>query len=314
MPLISIITPVFNGSRYLPATLDSIIAQTERDWECIVVNDGSKDNTWEIIQEFMRRDPRIRGFNCANRGAAEARNFGVTQSSPDSKYIIFMDSDDLFTPDALSTLATAAAANPQMVGSHGLPAYINGTGKPLDPAVPIDFCRNRIGVRGRHIVPIPIDEPTDLGVLLADGLHPPGLFLVRRDIVQRIGPMDPTLWPANDWDYWIRAARLGVFAFVNKVIVHYRQHSSNATTNWDITFEMTRKVRYKSFYSDQNTPAQKDLMRDYYLAWNKHKIHEKWPEFRAAIRRGQITRAATLACHIAAHRYCIIRGYPTLRA
>jgi glycosyltransferase involved in cell wall biosynthesis len=144
---ISIIIPAYNVERYLSQTLDSIIVQSITEWECIVVDDGSTDGTWRIIERYAAADGRIRGFSRPNRGAAEARNYGLSQMGPGTKYVIFMDSDDVYLPDALMTLHAAAEARPDLIGAHGIAEYIDSEGRPLHPGFFADFGRSRLGVQ-----------------------------------------------------------------------------------------------------------------------------------------------------------------------
>lgn len=96
MPKVSIIIPCFNQSQYLPETLDSILAQTYNDWECIIVNDGSPDNTEEVAKEYCDKDKRFKYVYQENQGPATARNNGIKSSS--GEYILPLDSDDLISP------------------------------------------------------------------------------------------------------------------------------------------------------------------------------------------------------------------------
>lgn len=104
--LISLIMPVFNGSTYIEATLRSIQNQTFTKYELIVVDDGSTDDTIEILEKYSRQDSRIKIIKQNHVGAGEARNKGVEMSS--GHYLFFVDSDDLFRKDMLSTLYTRA--------------------------------------------------------------------------------------------------------------------------------------------------------------------------------------------------------------
>lgn len=92
---ISIIIPVFNRENLVKDCLDSVLAQTYTDWECIVVDDGSTDNTWQVLQEYAAKDGRIKAFqrNREPKGAPTCRNIGWEKAS--SEHIIFMDSDDI---------------------------------------------------------------------------------------------------------------------------------------------------------------------------------------------------------------------------
>ena len=104
-PLISVIVPVYKVEKYLPACLDSLLAQTYRNFELIVVNDGSPDDCWQIMQRYAAQDARVRIFNKENGGVSSARNFGLDVAR--GEYIGFVDSDDLVLPQYLEWLYDA---------------------------------------------------------------------------------------------------------------------------------------------------------------------------------------------------------------
>lgn len=109
-PLISVIIPVYNAERYLPACLDSIRSQTMKRIEVICVDDGSKDRSLDILKDYAAMDGRIRVFSQDNSGAAVARNFGMRQAS--GEFLFFIDSDDYIPiPNALERLYGAAKDN-----------------------------------------------------------------------------------------------------------------------------------------------------------------------------------------------------------
>ncbi|MDA3820250.1 MAG: glycosyltransferase family 2 protein [Candidatus Delongbacteria bacterium] len=98
--MISIITPAYNASQFISNTIESVIAQTYKDWEMLIVDDCSSDNTMEIVQDYAKRDTRIRLIqNAENTGAAEARNVALRQAK--GHYIAFLDSDDMWKPGKL---------------------------------------------------------------------------------------------------------------------------------------------------------------------------------------------------------------------
>ena len=105
-PLISIIVPVYKVEKYLAACLDSLLAQTYQNFELIVVNDGSPDGCWQIMQRYAAQDARVRIFRKENGGVSSARNFGLDAAR--GEYIGFVDSDDLVLPQYLEWLLDAA--------------------------------------------------------------------------------------------------------------------------------------------------------------------------------------------------------------
>lgn len=97
--LVSIITPLYNGERFLSATIDSVIAQTYKEWEMIIINDGSKDGGESIARAYAEKDSRIKVLSQPNRGSAAARNNGIRMAT--GRYIALLDADDLWEPDFL---------------------------------------------------------------------------------------------------------------------------------------------------------------------------------------------------------------------
>jgi len=100
-PLVSIVVPAYNSGRYLTETIDSVINQTYKNWELLIVDDGSSDDTLSIAAKFASRDPRVKVFPSESNwgGPAKPRNFGIRQAKGD--YIAFLDSDDLWLPGKL---------------------------------------------------------------------------------------------------------------------------------------------------------------------------------------------------------------------
>ena len=99
--LVSIITPVYNGEKYISETIESVIKQTYLDWEMIVVDDGSKDGSAAIIRRYAEKESRITLLQQPNGGSASARNNGIRYAN--GQYIALLDSDDLWDPDFLKS-------------------------------------------------------------------------------------------------------------------------------------------------------------------------------------------------------------------
>ena len=105
-PLVSIILPVYNAQNHIARCLDSICAQTWQNLEIIVLNDGSKDQSLPVCQEYRSRDQRILLVDKANSGVSDTRNLGLKLAS--GEYVQFVDSDDYIDPDFTQNLVTAA--------------------------------------------------------------------------------------------------------------------------------------------------------------------------------------------------------------
>lgn len=98
--MVTIVIPCYNQAKYIQHTLDSVKSQTYRDWECIIVNDGSTDDSASVVQNYIQQDVRIRLVEQDNQGLSAARNTGIRNAN--GKYIQFLDADDILLPDKLA--------------------------------------------------------------------------------------------------------------------------------------------------------------------------------------------------------------------
>ncbi|MDD5348909.1 MAG: glycosyltransferase family 2 protein [Chthoniobacteraceae bacterium] len=114
MANISVVVPCYNSCAFLEKTIESVLAQDVGGWELILVDDGSTDATPEIIAAACARDPRIRGIRQENAGRAKACNTGAARGAPESRYLFFLDSDDLLLPSALRKMSAYLDAHPEV--------------------------------------------------------------------------------------------------------------------------------------------------------------------------------------------------------
>jgi glycosyltransferase involved in cell wall biosynthesis len=257
----SIVIPAFNAGRYLASTIESVLAQTMRAWELIVVDDGSSDETASIAQRYAAQDPRIRVVRQENAGVARARNAGYSASRRATPYVAFLDADDQLREHALAALMSALDARPEAVAAHGRAASIDDQGGPRTLTG-----RERLGRRawvdGRVIV-APDSEPTTLATLsFACHITTPGQVLIRRDRLGAADPFDPDAVPAEDWDLWLRLAQQGPIEFVPDVLIDYRQHASNASSQLGRMRRAELYVRHKLIAATAAEPAGQRLARD----------------------------------------------------
>ena len=110
-PLFSIIVPCYNASKYVAETIDSVLEQDYGKWELVLINDGSKDATLDILKRYAQKDKRIAVYDIPNGGVSKARNYGLNVAHGD--WIMFLDSDDWFEPKALSTINGYINKNPK---------------------------------------------------------------------------------------------------------------------------------------------------------------------------------------------------------
>ncbi|MCP8939773.1 glycosyltransferase family 2 protein [Alsobacter sp. SYSU M60028] len=208
-PHVCVVTAAHNVADFIGETLASVLAQSLRDIEIIVVDDGSTDATAEVAAGLG--DPRIRVISTPNRGVSAARNRGLAECR--APYVLFLDGDDLLTPDALERMAAALDERPRCVAAVALLAKIDLSGRPLgrpDPArLPSrDILRQLVG---RNFI--------------VNG----GAICMRTHAARAVGGFDPRLRLGEDWDLWCRLAALGEFAMMPDLVsALYRVRPSGA--------------------------------------------------------------------------------------
>jgi glycosyltransferase involved in cell wall biosynthesis len=210
MPLVSVIVPTFQRPDFLQAALRSVLGQTVKDFEMLVIDDGSSVDLVPLVNALD--DNRIRYFRHeSNRGEAAARNTGIRNVRGD--YVAFLDDDDEWLPEKLRLQLELFGRCPDTVG-----------------CVTGGFARIRDGrVLSREI-------PTRRGdlsgeLLLKNIVGPPSTVMVRRDCLDRVGLFDEGIAFGVDYDLWIRLAQRYQFDFVPEVVARYTVHSGQMSNN-----------------------------------------------------------------------------------
>lgn len=137
--LVSVIVPVYNAEKYLVKCLESIVNQTYKNLEIILVNDGSKDNSLSICQEYAKRDARITVFDKTNGGVSSSRNFGIDLSS--GEYVCFFDSDDYVEISFIEKLVNKIGDNDVCIGGYVAENYNEEGGLTTKEEVLLDIER-----------------------------------------------------------------------------------------------------------------------------------------------------------------------------
>lgn len=295
-PRVSIVVPAYNRAEYLGRTLDSVLAQTMPDWELVVSDDGSTDETAAIADRYAASDARIRVVRSANGGVARARNRGWQAIGDRSEFLTFLDSDDRWLPDALEVLTGHLDAHADLVSVYGLARCIDGD----DQLIPGDDLQQsmhaRFEYRGRQLVALSSDEPTTFaGMVFENYPFTPGLHLVRRDVMERVGPFDPDTDPGDDWDMAIRISRQGPIGFLEHLVLEWRRHPETLTGTSPRWRKAYYRVRAKTLAAPENTPQQRALARTAYLAASRTALGQAWAE----VRRGHAVPAGKGAARAA---------------
>jgi glycosyltransferase involved in cell wall biosynthesis len=289
---VAIITPAYNAERYVDRTIEGVIAQTMTDWEMIVVNDGSTDRTAEIVGEYARRDRRIKLVHQSNAGMAAARNAGFAHCSGQTKYVIFLDADDVWRASCLATLSSALEGDPGAPAAHGRSSCIDEHETAIPHTGFESFGRRAIRMPGglrlhaSDIVSLADDEPTTFAALaFMNPITTPGQVLIRRAALDRVGLFDSTADVAADWDLWLRLAQLGPLAFVPEVVIKYRQHGNNASRQLSKMRRAELYVRHKLIAATAAEPTARGLARDGLRHFEMRRCGE-----RLAVARHELTR------------------------
>jgi cellulose synthase/poly-beta-1,6-N-acetylglucosamine synthase-like glycosyltransferase len=256
-PRISVVVPAYNSERYLRETIDSVLAQTFKDWELVVFDDGSTDDTLQVARPYADTDRRITVAHGPNQGVANARNRGLALTDPRAEFVVFLDHDDLWEPDALELLVATLDAHPEYVATHGLCRCIDSDGELVAGDDLEARSRDRCGFRGRGLIRLRSGEPTTFGALVYQNcVITPGAALLRREMVIRIGGFDPATEPADDYDLTIRMSRYGDVGFVDRSVLRWRRHpetQSSTSRRWRAA---TLRIRVKTLTDPANTPDQ----------------------------------------------------------
>jgi glycosyltransferase involved in cell wall biosynthesis len=199
-PLVTVVVPTYNYGRFIGETLASLRAQTFENWECVVVDDGSTDDTGEVVARAARSDPRVRYLRQQNQRQAVAKNTGLADAR--GRYVQFLDADDLVEPRKLERQVEFLEANPDVDIVYGSVRYFH-TERP-EERLRAMFGEDRpwmpeVSGAGKGLVL----ELVRINILVINAA------LVRREAIDDVGPFDAGLPPVEDWDYWIRCALKG---------------------------------------------------------------------------------------------------------
>ena len=246
MPVATVIIPAYNAERFLAHTIASVQAQTRPDWLLIVIDDGSKDGTVALAEALAAQDARIRVAPYPNGGVVTARNRGFAESPAAVPYIAYLDHDDVWEPDFLETLTAVLEANPAAVGAQGVARYIDSAGRPCEAFGGTVWPRERFGVVNGQVREVEPDAPTSFALIaVTNYIATPGQVLFRREALERVGLFHPDTNPCDDWDLYMRLTQQGDIAFVNKIVMGWRQHEGNVSKDRKRMVRMGRYVRRK---------------------------------------------------------------------
>lgn len=209
MPRVSVIIPAYNHARFITEAVDSVLRQTYQDFEIIVINDGSPDDTETVLQPYIKAGNIIYHLQ-ANAGVAVARNTGIAMAS--GEFVALLDDDDTWPPDKLEWQVRCLDESDAILVGGAC-----DTGKPTRR-------RSRLAENDYQVL-----ETTDF--FQGNPFSSPGQTLIRRDALEKTGGFDPEIWGVDDLDLWIRLSHIGEIRKYGRNALFYRVHDSNASLN-----------------------------------------------------------------------------------
>jgi glycosyltransferase involved in cell wall biosynthesis len=229
-PLVSVIMPTYNGSKYIAESIESALAQTYPSVELIVVDDGSTDDTTEVVRRY---GDRVTLLQQKNGGTAAARNFGIAHAH--GELIALLDHDDLWLPNKLERQIPVFAESPRVgmvhTGARWFQTETHASTSEVIPALSLDY----------HD-------------LLAWCLVSCCTVMFTRKAFDEAGPFDASLLGTDDWDMWIRIAALYEVRGVTDILSEVRLHGNNQGSNAERTYTHCMHVVSKPRNAHQDCP------------------------------------------------------------
>lgn len=238
--MVSIIIPCYNYGWLLHETLDSVLAQTYPRWECLIIDDGSTDNTREVAENYARQDARFRYSYQINKGMSAARNAGIAAAA--GEYIQFLDADDLLAPRKLELQVAFLEAHPHVELVYGDMRYFRH-GTPTDLSQSMDMLdqpwMNGAQGQGEALIQAIIERNPMV-------VNAP---LTRAALLLRVGSFAEDLRSVEDWEFWVRCALAGghfrydpspeTWALVR---VHATSTSQNMHRMYDFEIQVRQRI------------------------------------------------------------------------
>ncbi|MCF8321924.1 MAG: glycosyltransferase family 2 protein [Flavobacterium sp.] len=235
MAKVSIIVPCYNQAIYLDETLQSVLDQTYTNWECIIVNDGSPDDTEKVTKQWCGKDSRFIYIHKQNGGLSSARNYGIQAAK--GKFILTLDADDKYAPTFIEKALV----------------ILNGN--------------NDIGIVSSWIIRFKDSKDICLikpnGIVLQDFLFQNsanGTSLFKKECWEQVGGYDEKMkWGYEDWEFYIRVCQLGwKMHVIQEPLFFYRQHDISMRTvalnDYDVEIKKyiyyKHEILYKEHYED----------------------------------------------------------------
>lgn len=248
LPLVSFIIPAYNAAPYIHQTVTSVLNQTYPNVEVVIVDDGSPDNTGDVVKQHFGDDARVRYFRQANGGPSTARNRAIQEAR--GEFVHFLDADEYLLPTKVEKSYALFVQHPEIavVYGHGIPVKPDGvTEIPMDyPPLPSGdvFCEWLIGTMSGGTY----------GVVSS--------VMARRAAVLEVGGFNVNIKGTEDWDCWLRLAAKYHFAALDERLIYYRRIADGVHAN-RLNMAKSRLQTYQLARGyNQSRPPEKRCLDD----------------------------------------------------
>jgi glycosyltransferase involved in cell wall biosynthesis len=248
--LFSIIIPCYNQAHFLPQCLDSVLEQEFKNWEAIVINDGSSDNTNEVVQKYSALDSRIKLVVKENGGLSSARNFGIANAL--GNRFIFLDADDFLYPNCLEKIAAVIGdSDENRLIQYGY-TYVKEDGK--------EVLSHTKAQKKEFLIP----------AIFEGNLGPCHSICISRSLVLAAGSFDESLKSVEDWDFWMRAVKAGgTQKIISGMLVYYRYARNSMSRDGFVMFDALKKVIERGPKQDIRITIESGLNTEYDFNTNR---------------------------------------------
>ncbi len=246
--LVSCVVPTYNRAQLLKDAIESTIAQTYPNWELIVVDDKSADNTAEVVKAYAAKDPRIKYFLNPEKGVSSARNYGIQMSQ--GQYVAFLDDDDISLPHRFESQLKAMKKS----GSGFLVSGFQSRDRDTDEVLEVYRLELKASFTGF-----------------------PSRWMIRRDLLEKTGGFDQAAAPLEDIELSARLAKIETFALHDDVVtaMYFTEDSASASVHKKAKARLVLLERMKDSFPPLETAYwQFSLATDYYILGEKEKTLE----------------------------------------
>lgn len=299
-PVVSVLVTCFQQARWIDEALDSVAAQTFREWELVVTDDGSTDGSPDLIRAWADRHdlPVTLLLTEANRGLTRTLNAALPRCR--GRYLAYLGGDDRWSPAKLERTVTALEAEPDAAVAYSDARLIDAEGEELAPSALSD--------RGH----VPAPQGPMFETLLHQNLVVASTAVYRRDLIEAVGGWDPDL-PFEDWDLLLHLADRHPFVAVEEALVDYRVHDDSATRSRFSEMIEGRLLVLEKWLGRE--PAHDAIVLPYlrYQSWRLFKVHPDRGRPRVAVAYRDARDAQGRLRHLVATRAWAESAFEALR-